>query len=274
MINKYKDLEVLIATQNRKSLQFLSKMFPHQNFLNFFVLIINQTTKDCLLKSDHPNVRVINSFERGLSNSRNLALKESKCEIVLISDDDLVYKKGFQNAVLNGFNHNTNADLITFKANNLEGDAYRSYPINSHRHNIKSIKGVISWEIALNVKRVKKIAVSFDKRFGLGSQFPTSEEYLFARNIIDTGGNCYFCNEQIVSHPTFNSGMDLGSYKIIYARAALNYKLHKNLAYAWLLKFIFFLLTHNYINRYEVVSKFRTGLKGIRDFRLNISTCK
>lgn len=264
---KGRDLEILISTMQRTSLSFLSEMFSENNFLNYNILIVNQTSKDKILISNYTNIRVINSFEKGLSKSRNLALQNAKSDIVLIADDDLVYEKGFQTIVLNVFNNNPDAGLITFKAKKFKGKAYRNYKQSSHRHTLKSIKGVISWEIALCLKKIKLLNVTFDENFGLGSEFTTAEEYLFARNIIKARVSCYFCNEQIVAHPTFNSGMDLGSDRIVYARAALNYKIYNKLAYLWLIKFVFFLVKNNYIKVEQIQSKFKIGLKGIKTYK-------
>ncbi|MCB0744117.1 MAG: glycosyltransferase family 2 protein, partial [Ignavibacteriae bacterium] len=114
--NPYHTLEILIATQNRTSLDFLSKMFPKSDFNAIKILIVNQTVKSKKLISDIPNIRVINAFEKGLSKSRNLALKNASCDIVLIADDDVVYEQGFFKIILDAFNSLPREELITFKA--------------------------------------------------------------------------------------------------------------------------------------------------------------
>ena len=45
------ELEILISTINRISLDFLKKMFLKHDFLDFNILIVNQTTKDKILIS-------------------------------------------------------------------------------------------------------------------------------------------------------------------------------------------------------------------------------
>ncbi len=66
------DLEILISTMNKKSLDFLEPMFPFLHFSNFSILIVNQTQKDSILTSDYPNIRVINSFEKGTFKKQKL----------------------------------------------------------------------------------------------------------------------------------------------------------------------------------------------------------
>ena len=45
--------------------------------------------------SDFENIRVINSFEIGLSKSRNLAIKNALGDICIIADDDIEYVEDF-----------------------------------------------------------------------------------------------------------------------------------------------------------------------------------
>jgi len=72
------DIEILIATMNRSNFEFLQSMFLFSGFYNFNILIVNQTTKDTILKSDLDTIKVINVFEKGLSKNRNLALQNAK----------------------------------------------------------------------------------------------------------------------------------------------------------------------------------------------------
>lgn len=261
-------LEVLVSTMNRKDISFINEMFIHCNMNDFKILIINQTDSGTLLKSTIKNIRVINSFEYGLSRSRNLAIENTVGDVCLIADDDVVYEKGFHKIILQAFTQSSNADLITFKAKNFKGFSYRKYKSCSIRHTLKTIRGVISFEIAFNSKKIKALNSEFDLRFGLGSEFPTGEEYLFSREVVKKGLVSQFCNEFIVSHPDFNSGMDLGSDIIVYARAALNYKLYGVLAYLWIPKYIFFLVRHKYIKPKDVLKKGKVSLSGIKAFRL------
>lgn len=261
------ELEILVATMNRNNLSFLDDMFVNNNISKLHILIINQTTSDCLLQSDYDNIRVINSFEKGLSRSRNLAIKNAIGDICLIADDDVVYLKDFDKKIIKGFYGNFDMGLIVFKALDFNGNDYRKYPPFNKQLYINSVKGVISIEIALNRKVLNKNNIFFDERFGLGGQFETGEEYLFSRLTIKNGFKVLFNNNAIVSHDSYNSGKDLGSDKIVYARAALNYCIHKNLVYIWMLKYISFLLKNKYIVPNQIMSKTKIAFNGIRDFK-------
>ncbi len=69
--------EILVSTMYRDDLSFLEAMFPHGDYRDFNVLIINQTDGERQITSDLPNIRVINTEERGLPQSRNMAIKNA-----------------------------------------------------------------------------------------------------------------------------------------------------------------------------------------------------
>ena len=132
--DKSREFEILIATMNRTSLDFLSTMFINVNLHNYNVLIINQTSKDQLLQSETKKIRVINSFEKGLSKSRNLAIKNSIKDICLVADDDVVFKKGFDMHILDAHQENSHP-IITFKTETSQGNLYWNYPTSTKDHN-------------------------------------------------------------------------------------------------------------------------------------------
>lgn len=261
-------LEILIATMNRTSLDFLDNTFRNADISKCQILIINQTTPEVLLDSNDPNIRVINSFEKGLSKSRNLALENAKADVVLIADDDVVFEREFHKTILTAFKDYNEAALITFKVWKENNEEYRDYPTKHRWHTIHSLENIMSIEIALNRKIILGTNLKFNALFGLGSHFETAEEYIFCRDALSKGLRAFFYDAFIVSHSEFNSGQGAGNDRIIYARAAMQYKLYKQLAYFWLLKYLFFLIRHNYIQLSDVKHKWSLGIKGIKDYQV------
>jgi len=260
-------LEVIISTMHRNSLDFIDKMFQKSDVSKVNILVVNQTSDANLLKSNSDSIRVINSFESGLSKSRNLAIKNSKSRYILITDDDVVFEPNFNQIILKAFKEKPEAGFLVFKAKTLKGNDYRKYKNGDFEFSKHSIEGVMSIEIACNLEKVKASGVMFDHLFGLGSKFETSEEYLFTRQLLQNKVKGFFCNHYIVSHPEYNSGQALASDKIIYARSALAYRKYKSLAYFWVIKFVFFLLRKKLISLNKVFSKLNTGFKGIKDIK-------
>lgn len=260
------DLEILIATKDRKNLDFLSQMFPFKPFSNYTILIINQSEIN-ILKSDFSSVRVINTNEKGLSKSRNMAIRNATKKICLIADDDVVYFPNFENAIINAFNQNLKTSVITFNHQRIGKNKPQNSSQKGYKHDLISIWRVSSIEIAFQLNVIKENNLFFDEYFGLGSFFETAEEFLFLKNAIELNINPYFSPLVIVSHPLLSSGNNQGNDKLIFARAALFYKTKSVFVYLWLLKYVFFLVQNNYIKRNECVKKYKIGLSGIRKYK-------
>jgi glycosyltransferase involved in cell wall biosynthesis len=260
------DLEIVVATKDRINLDFLLPMFPFAPFNNFNILIVNQS-KDYILESDFASVRVINSTEIGLSKSRNLGINNAAKKICLIADDDVIYLENFEKEIVKAFNINSNAAIITFNHQRIGPNHPQNQNKVGYQHNIKSIWNVSSIEIAFCLGKIKEKKLYFDENFGLGSFFETAEELLFLRNAIKQHLDIYYYPSVIVLHPLMSSGKLEGTAELVYARSALYYKINTELAYLWLLKYVFFLYRNNYIKKTEWVEKLKIGLAGIRKIK-------
>ncbi|WP_185964832.1 glycosyltransferase family A protein [Flavobacterium franklandianum] len=232
-------------------------------------MVINQSEENILI-SDFESVRVINVNEKGLSKSRNLALKNATKKICLIADDDLVYFENFGKIIVNDFTVNTNADIITFNHVGSDKKIIENSSINGYLHTIKSAYRVSSFEIAFKLDVVRENSIKFDENFGLGSLFEIAEEFLFLKKSIELKLKAYFSPFVIVYHPLISSGKKEGADKLIYARSALFYTLKGNFVYLWLIKYVFFLARNKYINWNECIRKYKTGLSGIRKYKEQI----
>lgn len=260
------DLEIVIATQNRNTIDFLERMFPFEHFSNFNILVVNQT-KDHHLKSDFHTLRVINVNEKGLSKSRNLALKTASKKICIIADDDVIYFENFDVEIISAFNQHPNAAIITFNHQRDDSDKPQNSAQNSFAHTNKTIWNVCSVEIAFQLKDIVTNEILFDENFGLGSYFETAEEYLFLRHAIKQNLKVLYSPKVIVSHPLISSGENHGRDAIVFARAALFYKTKNNLVYFWLLKYVLFLVRNSYIRWNECIEKYKMGLLGIKKYK-------
>jgi glycosyltransferase involved in cell wall biosynthesis len=260
-------LEILVATMNRNSLDFLHAMF-HYNALNDCkVLIINQTSKDCLLESNRSNVRVINSFEKGLSKSRNLAIKNSIGDICLLADDDVVFEKDFQHTILSSYESLPEADLITFKTRTPEQKPYSKYPkglsdINSF------YKKILSIEITFKRESIVKYSLYFDELFGLGSVFQDGENRLFLKRVMAHNNlKSYFVPKYIVEHEPLSSSDEVSSDRFIFARSALNYKQNGFLVYFYIIKLLFSLFRKGLIKPHQILPKWKVAQSAIRTYK-------
>jgi glycosyltransferase involved in cell wall biosynthesis len=191
---------------NRNNLDFLIPMFPFCHFSEFSILVVNQTQENILLLSDFPSVRIINSFDKGLSRSRNLALKNAIGKIVLIADDDVVYKKDFDSAIVQAHNQYNNKAAISFCIEKPNGFLYKKYLPNAKMNlSLMELFNVLSIEISLNKLILDKLGIAFDENFGLGSEFQMGEEAIFLSDIKKQNQQIAFVPSVIVSHPEVSS---------------------------------------------------------------------
>lgn len=266
MKKKESDFEILLSTMERTSLSFLGDMFYDEDFLKLNILVVNQTTKNKLLKSDYANVRIINSFEKGLSKSRNLAIENAIGNICLFADDDVKFRKNIKELILEAYKENKNADVITFQMVDDKGDLYNNYP-EIVKHDKKTIKTANSVTITFKRKVIRESGVRFNINFGLGATFQNADEYIFLRNGLRASLNILFKPIIILSHKSYSSGRDVGSDRVVFALSALFYKYSGVLAYPRLIKRLFCIYRRKHITFKEILPKFNIGLKGIKEYK-------
>ena len=260
--NKNISLEILISTKDRDNLDFLNNIFVNNNTHSNPILIINQTQNLNFSCPHSDNINLINVNEIGLSKSRNLAIANAKADICLLADDDIVYENNFESIILNAFNLNPSADIITFKMNDFKGNSFKDYPIIK-KHNKKSLSFVNSVVIAFRRNSIISNKVFFDENFGLGSTFQTADEYVFLRNALNLNLNIVFHNEVILSHPVDSSGKDVASDRILFAKGALFYKYYNILSFLKLIHYLYLMFKFKYISLGQVINKYLIGVKGI-----------
>lgn len=260
--NKNISLEILISTKDRDNLDFLNNIFVNNNAHSNPILIINQTQNLNFSCPHSDNINLINVNQIGLSKSRNLAIENAKADICLLADDDIVYENNFESIILNAFNLNPSADIITFKMNDFKGNSFKDYPIIK-KHNKKSLSFVNSVVIAFRRNSIISNKVFFDENFGLGSTFQTADEYVFLRNALNLNLNIVFHNEVILSHPVDSSGKDVASDRILFAKGALFYKYYNILSLLKLIHYLYLMLKFKYISLSQVINKYLIGVKGI-----------
>ncbi len=167
-------IQVLFATmyQENDSLPLKSKVIGSY-------LVVNQTnySKYPNITNSDKNRLFISTEERGLSNSRNTALRNATGDICLIADDDLEYLDGYEEIVKNAYKKYPDADIILFDF--LEESSIRkrkSVAKYSGRLNYLQILRGNSVRISFKLKSIKENNLKFNTYFGAGSNHFTSGE--------------------------------------------------------------------------------------------------
>lgn len=269
MTNEFKnqDLEILVSTMNRNSLDFLIPMFPFGHFFEYSILIINQTRENNLLDSTFPTVRVINSFDKGLSRSRNLALKNAKGKILLIADDDVVYKNDFDSTIVEAYNQYKGKTVISFCIEKPNGLLFKKY-LSKAKMNLSLMElfNVLSIEISVNKSNLDKIGVTFDENFGLGSQFEMGEEAIFLSDIKEQNQQIAFVPTVIATHPEISSNEILDYKQRYYIQGAFLTRVLKADYFMGLATKLFFDLKQKKLNLGQIYVAIKNANQGKTDY--------
>ena len=183
-------LEVLISCMNQKDASIAEKTNLHTD-----ALMVNQCDKEMseTYQVNGHAVRIISTLERGLSNSRNMAIENAFGTIALIADDDECLDDNYQTTILKAYEQLPDADIIAFRMANQPSRLKQEV----QKLNQWTALRVASWQISFRIDSVKKLNLKFDPYLGAGSGNGASEEVKFLRDCIQAGLNAYFVPENI-----------------------------------------------------------------------------
>ena len=178
------DLEVLISALGKDAQALASGMN-----LECDAVLVDQGSRNDRYEfntSEGHTVRTIESVERGIGRSRNLALEEARGRIVLFSDDDIVYSEGYAESILKAFEAHPEADIIMFNINvSEERKTYRiDKEIRVHKW---SVGRYPAFAAAARLGSIKRSGVRFSDLFGGGAKYSSGEDNLFFMDCLKAG---------------------------------------------------------------------------------------
>lgn len=264
---KKEDFEIVISTMDRNSLDFLIPMFPFCHFSEFQILIINQTSENHKLTSGFSGVRVINSNEKGLSKSRNLALQNTAGKILLITDDDVIFKKDFDSTIIDSYNKYPNATVISFAIEKPDGSLFKKYPSQTKENaTLLDIFNILSIEISLNKVAFEKLNVKFDENFGLGSSFVMGEEAIFLNDLKLKNQQLIIEPKVIAIHPTISTADKLSLEQRYFIQGAFLARVLETSFYLSVFQKLFFDLKQKKIALNQIPAAIKSANKGQKDY--------
>ena len=143
-------------------------------------------------------VKWVDTIQRGLSKSRNMALSYATGDICLLADDDIRYVDGYSQLVVAAFGEYP-ADIIAFNTywENSFGAALRKHTLANRKASPFSYYGSV--RLAFRLKSIQKFALRFNELFGAGSVYSSGEESLFLRECRKKNLSVYV-NKAFVAH--------------------------------------------------------------------------
>lgn len=165
-------------------------------------VIINQCDTETKRVADHtcPDGRIVKATyietkERGLSKSRNMAIANADADICILCDNDVEYCDGYEDMILSSFAEHPEADLIVFYIKRPE----RLQPNYSvvKKMGYLSVLKIFSPEIAFRKKSISD--VSFMEEFGAGARYIMGEENIFLYDCLKKRKTILYVPKQIAS---------------------------------------------------------------------------
>lgn len=269
------DIEFLISTQNQVSLDFLNPIFKGYDLTSIRILIINQTKPDAVLHSEFDTIRVVNSFETGVANSRNLALQNSLGKIIIFTDDDVEYFYNTREIIIDAYNNNAAPDAILFQAQISDTQLLKRYakkiqdPIS-----IFSILNCGTIEITLKREHIDPAVFRFDERFGNNSNFELGDEPLFLMDLKRSNKRIMFVNKTIVQHENTTTLARNSKETNYYSLGAFYKQIFPKYHHIWIFVKIFFDIKQKNIKIGEVVKLLGYAAKGRKKLQSIIKNTK
>lgn len=178
---------VLISTMNRDNCEELAKQMKVKEYV-----MINQITKSSITPTniDSEKCKIISVKEKGLSKSRNKAIKNAKSDICLIADDDMFYYENYEETVLNAYNEFTDADMIAFVVTHENKKTKKI--LKKGRVGFLNSNRIQSVQLSFKKDSIINNNIKFDEKFGAGSKYNFGEENIFMADCIKKGLKIYF----------------------------------------------------------------------------------
>lgn len=195
------NLEVLISCMNQQDMRI-----AEQTGIQSDTLIINQCPQleysdDASLdksalevqNSSRGNIRMLRTNTRGLSKSRNLAIRHAVGDVCLLCDDDEQLDSFYEKIILNAYEALPEADIICFRIANQPSRLKQK----EQRLTKWTAMRIASWQITFRREAIINSGIRFDENMGAGTGNGGGEEVKFLRDCIKAGLKAYYVPKSI-----------------------------------------------------------------------------
>ena len=193
-------LEVLLSCMHQSDVSIASQVNLQSD-----AVIVNQcdtenTQEICFNNSvgDSCKILFISTKERGLSKSRNMAIRNSQADICLIADDDECLDTDYPQTIIQAFQKYPQADIIAFDFT-VDGKPQRNYVDKVKKIGYLSALRISSIQIAFRRHIIKNKGIFFDEEMGAGTGHGAGEENKFLYDCLHKGLKILFVPNHIVS---------------------------------------------------------------------------
>lgn len=191
--------------------------FPSSDY-DYLVLVQNPNS----VSYNSPNqATLIEVAGKGVAKSRNQAILNTKTDLLIFGDDDVVFHPDELNKAIRKFEQDPDLAMLLLAAKDENGKARKQYPATENKLTLLNSARAATYEMMIRVPLVRQLEVKFDERFGAGAELYLGDEYIFISDLIKAGASCEFAPIFVATHPSDSSGERWGTDVDRKARAAV-----------------------------------------------------
>lgn len=256
-------LQVLVSAMNKDADALVKDMRLQSD-----AIIINQCdTYDYKeIDIDGGHIRFFSMNERGVGLSRNTALQRSDADIILFSDEDIVYDDGYAKKVLKAFEDRPYADMLLFNMRVCE-ERFTYHTDKETRIRTYNSGRYPTYSFAIRREKIVAAGVTYSLLFGGGAKYSAGEDSLFLLNCVKKGLKIYAVPIEIGEEKARPSTWFNGyTEKFFYDRGVLYHHLYGKMAGIFAARFI--LKKKSFMcNDVKAAKAYELIKKGIKDAR-------
>ena len=196
-------VNVLISCMHQKDTSIIGRTNIQTD-----AIVVNQCDEDSVREFDFTNkagrtchAKIINTTERGLSRSRNMAIANAWGDVCLICDDDEVLDDDYENKIQEAFNKILDSDVITF----IVDYKNHHFPEKMKELGVVGICRTFSVQVCFKCEAIANNHIIFDEKMGSGSGNGAGEENKFLMDCYRKNMKLYFYPAHIGKVLTTNS---------------------------------------------------------------------
>lgn len=216
------------------------------------------------LTTSYKNGLFAEANDKGASLNRNNAIKLLNTDLVLIFDDDIVFKENSLDFLRSFFEGNDDVDCLIFNMSSL--NASRPLKFISKNGKVNSffeMSFIGPFNICIRKKSLVEYGISFDERFGPGTHYPIGEDSMFARKLYDSGMTIMKTTKSLgevqQKESTYYTELDRGTF--LKCIGITYYVLYKHFWWVFCIRRLF--RDHNK----HFFQSFKTAKSGINEYK-------
>ena len=255
-------LEVLMSCMHQKDDALIQKARLSGN-----VVVVNQCSEEGY--AEYPTksglAKIYFSKERGLTKSRNMAIKNSTADICLLCDDDELFVDGYEDKILMAYEMVPQADVVIFKMVNRPA----SFKNQVRRLRFPLTLKVSSWQISFRRASLLEKNIYFDELLGAGTGNGGEEELKFLTDCEKAGLKIYYVPVEIASVAQESSTWFCGFTEKFFENRGATTRYILGVCFASLYAVYYILFKRRlYVDSISMNQAFRSIFRGIKENKI------